>query len=123
MDLTSCHVELRVRDLPAARRFYVEQLGLAVLQETPALGLLALRAGGMRLSIFGDAATPVGAASVHLVLATPDLERTVHELAARGIDVDGMIEAPGFCRYVQTHDPEGHLVEIAQYLRDPLAPV
>jgi predicted enzyme related to lactoylglutathione lyase len=117
-------MELRVRDLGAARRFYVDQLGLAILQDTPAIGLLALRAGTIRLSIFGTDAAPLGPGPIHLVLASLDLERTVQALAERGVGLLGpLIEAPGFCRYVQTRDPAGNLVEIAQYLRDPMAPV
>ena len=56
------------------------------------------------------------------VLGTDDIEAAVDRLIGRGILFTGQVtEAPGFCRFVQTHDPDGNLVEIAQYLRDPLA--
>lgn len=120
--LIGCHVELHVTNLDAARHFYVDQLGLAVLQETPAIRLLALRVGNLRVSIFGDATNPGGAGRVHLVLGTEDIEGTVDKLMRRGVTFAGPVaDAPGFCRFVQTHDPDGNLVEIAQYLRDPLA--
>jgi predicted enzyme related to lactoylglutathione lyase len=121
MELTSCHVELHVSDLNAARRFYVDQLGLEILQETPAINLLAVRAGTLRLSIFGMEAAPSGPGPVHVVLTSLDLDRTVKQMQERGVIFAGaVIEAPGFCRYVQTRDPAGNLVGIAQYLRDPL---
>jgi catechol 2,3-dioxygenase-like lactoylglutathione lyase family enzyme len=123
MKLTGGHVELHVPDLAAARRFYVEQLGLQVLQETPAIRLLALRAGAMRISIFGTESVSTGPGAVHLVFGSPDLARTLVDLEAMGIPCAGPpVEAPGFCRYVQIRDPAGNLVEIAEYLRDPLSP-
>ncbi len=124
MKLTGCHVELHVEDLPAARRFYVEQLGLEIVQDTPALRLLAVRAGPLRLSIFGiDTPAPTPGA-VHLVFGSPDLARTMGELEAVGIPLAGLVvDAPGFCRYVEIRDPANNRVEIAEYLRDPLAPV
>jgi catechol 2,3-dioxygenase-like lactoylglutathione lyase family enzyme len=120
--LTGCHVELHVVDLATARKFYVDQLGLAVLQETPPISLLAVRAGNIRLSIFGDRKRAHQGSRLHIVLGTSDLERQIAILDARGVEFDGpVVEAPGFCRFVQTRDPDGNLVEIAQYLRDPLA--
>ena len=53
MHVTDLHFELHVYDLEAARRFYVDQLGLPVLQETPAMNLLAVLVGRSRMSIFG----------------------------------------------------------------------
>ncbi len=120
--LTGCHIELHVADLGAARQFYVGQLGLTVLQETPPISLLAVRTGSIRLSIFGDRQGTRQAAPVHIVFGTSDLDRQIATLKARGIQCDGpVVEAPGFCRFVQIRDPDGNLIEIAQYLRDPLA--
>lgn len=120
--LEGCHVELHVTNLAAARAFYVDQLRLPVLQETAAINLLAVRAGSIRLSISGDAGHAVSG-NVHIVLSTADLATTIEHLEARGVPIAGpIVEAPGFCRFIQTYDPDGNLVEIAQYLRDPLAP-
>jgi catechol 2,3-dioxygenase-like lactoylglutathione lyase family enzyme len=122
--LTSCHIEVHVTDLAAARHFYVEQLGMAVLQQAPAIALLAVKAGGIRVSIFGDRAAADQAGPTHLVLGTIDLDREIGRLQARGVVFEEpVIEAPGFCRFIQTRDPDGNLVEIAQYLRDPLVAV
>jgi catechol 2,3-dioxygenase-like lactoylglutathione lyase family enzyme len=100
----------------------VDQLGLTVLQETPPISLLAVRAGSIRLSIFGDRQGAREASPVHIVLGTSDLDRQIEMLEARGVQFAGpVVEAPSFCRFVQTRDPDGNPVEIAQYLRDPLA--
>lgn len=115
-------MELKTRSLTAARAFYVDQLGLRVVQEASAIKLLALTAGGLRLSIFEtDAAIADHAA--HVIYRTDDLEKMRAELSARGVTFEGEVrEAPGFMRYLVTRDPDGRPVEIAQYLREPLTP-
>jgi catechol 2,3-dioxygenase-like lactoylglutathione lyase family enzyme len=122
-DLTCRHVELRVTDLDAARRFYVDQLGLEVLQHAPAIQLLALRAGPVRLSIFGGLAKPAAAGACHLVFGVADLDAAIAALRAAGIEAADAQEAPGFLRFSAIRDPNGTLIELAEYLRDPLAPV
>jgi predicted enzyme related to lactoylglutathione lyase len=130
MSLSIAHVELHVADLPRAKQFYIEVLGLELLDEVPQIGLVALRAGGVRLSIFGSLTEADrmarGPGTMHFVYRSDDIARTAAELRARGIpleggDEHGIHEAPGFIRYVVLHDPEGNRIEIGQYLRDPLA--
>ena len=124
MTFISASFELHVRDLTAARHFYVNQLGLPVLQETAAINLLAVRAGSARLSIFGDRTDMSGKGLSQLTLGTANIDETIAELRARGVAVDGIpIEAPGFMRFVIICDPEGNTVGIAQHLRDPVAPI
>lgn len=42
-------------------------------------------------------------------------------LKAKAVVFAGEIfEAPGFIRDIATTDPDGNVIEIAQYLRDPL---
>ena len=124
MSFTSASFELHVRDLASARRFYVDQLGLPILQETAAINLLAVRAGTARLSIFGDRTDEVETGWTQFTLGTEDINATVSELRARGVVVHGQpIEAPGFMRFVIVSDPEGNTVGIAQHQRHPLAPI
>ena len=61
MNVRDLHLEMHVRDLSAAKRFYVDQLGLGVLQETAAMNLLAVRVGGSRMSLFCDRTDGEGA--------------------------------------------------------------
>ncbi len=128
MTFTSASFEIHVRDLAAARHFYVDQLGLPVLQETAALKLLAVRTGASRLTIFGDQTGDqtgvIGKQLSHITLATENIDATIAELRSRGVIVAGEpIEAKGFMRFVILSDPEGHTVGIAQHLRDPIAPI
>jgi catechol 2,3-dioxygenase-like lactoylglutathione lyase family enzyme len=125
--LASNHFELHVHSLDQARGFYVDRLKLPLLQYTPAIQLLAVKAGEIRISIFADRTieevTAAAAAGGHLVLRTTNLEETVRTLGECGVALSGISEAPGFVRFVSTRDPSGNLIEIAQYLRDPLAAV
>ena len=108
-----------------ARAFYVDQLKLPLLQDTPAIKLLAVKAGEIRISIFADRTieevTAAAAAGGHLILRTQDLEETMRTLRENGVRLSEVSEAPGFVRFASTQDPSGNRIEIAQYLRDPLA--
>jgi hypothetical protein len=48
--------------------------------------------------------------------------RTVEELQLAGIEVGDVNCVPGFLTYVQLKDPSGNLIEVAEYIRDPLIP-
>jgi catechol 2,3-dioxygenase-like lactoylglutathione lyase family enzyme len=125
MDLEIQHVEVHVSSIEKSKEFYVGKLGLEVLEEIPALNLIALKAGGVRISIFGGYepnANPFEKrASTHVIFRTANLEHTVEELKAKGVEFKGEIfEAPGFIRDIATTDPDGNVIELAQYLRDPL---
>lgn len=88
------------------------------------MNLLAVCAGGVRLSIFGDRADQFGAGPAQIILATDDLESTLSRLRDRGLSpVKPPAEAPGFMRFVNVLDPDGNSVGIVEYLRDPLAPI
>lgn len=124
MDVTDLHFELHVRDLAAARRFYVDQLGLPVLQETPAMTLLAVRAGNARVSIFGNRSDDGGPGPSQIILAVADIDAAVAELTARGVTVSGRPVAAGtFLRFVTTLDPDGNTVAVSEYLRSAVTPV
>ena len=124
MEVTDLHFELHVRDLAAARKSYVDRLRLPVLQETPAMNLLAVRVGNSRMSIFGDRSDHDGAGPSQIILAVEDIELAVAELEAEDIVVSGApVTAGTFLRFVTTLDPDGNTVAISQYLRDPIAPI
>jgi catechol 2,3-dioxygenase-like lactoylglutathione lyase family enzyme len=126
MDLGLEHVEVHVTALDAARRFYVDQLGLEVLDDLPALDMFAVRAGQVRISIFGGYEPKVRddrACGTHLIFRVPDLDEAIEQLTIRGVVfTGGIVEAGGFIRDIATVDPDGNTVEFAEYLRDPLVP-
>jgi predicted enzyme related to lactoylglutathione lyase len=125
MNLQLQHVEIHVSSVERAKEFYVTKLGLEILEEIPSLNLLALKAGGVRISIFGGFEPNLNPfekkAGTHLILRTDNIENTKDELTKRGVVFRGEIfEAPGFIRDISTTDPDGNVIEIAEYLRDPL---
>lgn len=125
MELTLQHCEIHVTSIENVRDFYVNKLGLPVLDDIPEINLLAVRAGSVRISIFGGyEPKPEGYerhCGCHVILRTDNLEETVAALTARGVVFRGeMVEAGGFIKDIATTDPDGNVVEIAEYLRDPL---
>ncbi len=124
MEISDLHFELHVRDLAAAKRFYVDQLGLPVLQQSEAMNLLAVRVGRSRMSIFGDRKDAEGAGHSQIILAVTDIEQAARELDSRGLTLSGPpMTAGSFLRFVTVLDPDGNIVAISEYLRDPVAPV
>jgi len=126
MKLELQHVEIHVSSIAAAREFYVDKLGLELIDDIPALNLIAVRAGGVRISLFGgyepDPSPASNRVGTHIILRTANLEQAIGELERRGVIFsEGIVEAPGFIRDIATTDPDGNRIEIAQYLRDPLA--
>ena len=122
MSLECTQVLVRLTDLALAREFYVDKLGLEVIEEYPTM--VAVRAGSVRFSIFAggkahgaDEDDPPST----MILGTKDLDATMQELSSRGIEFDGEVQtAPGFMRYISLLDPDGNQLYIAQYLGDPL---
>ena len=125
MNLKIQHVEVHVSSLSVAKEFYVSKLGLEVLEEIPPINIMALRAGNVRISVFGgfepDLKRDPKKAAAHFVFRTDDIEATYETLKSRGITFEKEItEAPGFVRFLTTYDPDGNKIEFGQYLRDPL---
>jgi catechol 2,3-dioxygenase-like lactoylglutathione lyase family enzyme len=110
-------------DLPRARAFYVETLGLRVTDESPYA--CVFEAGGTMLRL-----TPVRKLSKvrYTVLGwgVVDIAATVAALTAagvafvsfRGMDVDeaGIWTAPGGDRVAWFEDPDGNLLSVTQSL-------
>lgn len=125
MNLEIQHIEVHVSSLEKARDFYVRQLGLKVIEETPALNLFSVRAGSVRISIFAGYETQTEKrekqTGTHIIFRTQDISKTIAELKERGVVFKGEIfEAPGFIKGITTEDPDGNIIEVAEYLRDPL---
>jgi catechol 2,3-dioxygenase-like lactoylglutathione lyase family enzyme len=125
MNLELHHVEVHVTAIERAREFYVDALGLPVLDDMPELNLLAVRAGPVRISIFGGYSprddTDSDKPGTHLIFRTDNLEQTIERLRERGVDFSGsIVEAGDFMRDIATTDPDGNVIEFAEYSRDPL---
>lgn len=110
------HVSINVRDVEAARQFYVDALGLEVLPR-PELGVagLWLRAGQQEVHLLGIEGEPP-LAEQHFAFAVADLAALRESLATHGVRVSEPMRIPGVCLQAFTRDPSGNLLEFNQRL-------
>jgi catechol 2,3-dioxygenase-like lactoylglutathione lyase family enzyme len=101
-------VSFLTQDIPRAKRFYTETLGLEI--ETEGENDMEFRAGQVTLDIFNPssigqsfAPSPAG-----LALRVPDVATTRAELEAKGIEFDGETVDTGVCHMAFFHDPDGN---------------
>ena len=101
------HLFVHVRDLERARRFYVDYVGLEVLQEGG--GYLRLGgSGGFDMGIEERPESSVGAVGVEIVIRVPDVDAAAARLRAAGIDVTEPADQPWGARHAWLHDPDGY---------------
>jgi len=107
------HVSINVADVDAALTFYTEVLGLTQRSDRPDFGFPGawLDAGGQQLHLIGGS-VPKGEGQ-HFALRVADLDATVEELRARGVQV-GDPSPVGTGRQAFVMDPSGNLVELHQ---------
>jgi catechol 2,3-dioxygenase-like lactoylglutathione lyase family enzyme len=101
-------VSFLTQDIPRAKRFYTETLGLEI--ETEGENDMEFRAGQVTLDIFNPssigqsfAPSPAG-----LALRVPDVATARAELEAKGIEFDGETVDTGVCHMAFFHDPDGN---------------
>ncbi len=111
------HVSINVDDVDAALAFYVEALGMAPRADRPdfRFGGAWLDVGQQQVHLI-EAPLP-GDRGQHFALAVADLDATVAELRAAGIEVSDPSPV-GTGRQSFVHDPAGNLVE----LHEPASP-
>ena len=101
-------VSVLTQDLPRARRFYTETLGLEV--ESEGESDLELRCGQVTLDVFdpssiGQAFAPSPAG---IALRVEDVDAARAELEARGVAFDGETNVNDVCRQAWFKDPDGN---------------
>jgi len=112
---------LEVAELERAERFYVDELGLAVVERWQNRKAVWVLAGGTRIGLWEPQVGLEGSrggAHVHFALqiAEGDFDSLVERLRGRGLEVPvhefgglGAVEQPSRSAYET--DPDGHLVE------------
>ncbi len=103
---------LHVSDVPRAKKFYTELLGMTVAHESP--GHLFLNCGSQQVALFaktGGVPLEAGSDLNHLAL---DIESGTYEaikaeLEKYGVGVSGR---PGDPRCVYFNDPDGHRLQL-----------
>jgi catechol 2,3-dioxygenase-like lactoylglutathione lyase family enzyme len=106
-------VSVPVSDPDRAKDFYVNVLGMELLQDMPmsdSMRWIQVRPHGSEASITlvtWFPSMPAGSLK-GLVLETPDLETTIAEVAAMGFAIEGDIDEQPWGRFVTFDDPDGN---------------
>jgi catechol 2,3-dioxygenase-like lactoylglutathione lyase family enzyme len=106
------HVVFHVKDLPRAKKFYIEFLGMAVDHESSWQCFLKCGNQGVALFEVEDGAEVHGGSEVNhmaLRLASGDYQRVKTTLENAGIEVTGRRNDPT-CIYFS--DPDGHRLQL-----------
>jgi lactoylglutathione lyase len=124
------HVAIRVKDIERSLSFYVGKLGFTEmlrLTRDGRLWLIYLRiTDDQYLEIFPDgegerAAEREAVGYNHMCLAVPDIEKTVRELEALGIEmIRPKIKGADGNWQTWIEDPDGHRIELMEMAPDSL---
>jgi catechol 2,3-dioxygenase-like lactoylglutathione lyase family enzyme len=101
-------VSFLTQDLPRARRFYAETLGLEI--ETEGESDLEFRAGQVTLDIFDPSSIgqPFAPSPAGLALRVADVDAARAELEAKGVEFQGDTIVTGVCKQAWFTDPDGN---------------
>jgi len=101
-------VSFLTQDIPRARRFYGETLGLEL--ETEGEHDMEFSCGQVTLDIFNPASQgmPFAPSLAGLALRVPDVEAARSELEAKGVEFDGDTKDTGVCHMAFFKDPDGN---------------
>jgi catechol 2,3-dioxygenase-like lactoylglutathione lyase family enzyme len=101
-------VSVLTQDIPRAKKFYGETLGLPV--ETEGENDLEFRLGQVTLDVFNPASvgqefapSPAG-----IAIRVPDVAAARADLEAKGVQFDGDIVDTGVCHFAFFKDPDGN---------------
>lgn len=106
-------VQIPVKDVRAAARWYTDALGLTKTFEMPEANVVAFDLGEVSLGLFEVADGPAGPSDRRgfPMLRPVDLDKAHEVLASRGVAV-GAIEARGPYRWFRFEDPDGNPIEV-----------
>ena len=101
-------VSFLTQDIPRARRFYTEVLGLEV--ESEGENDMELRCGQVTLDLFDPSSIgqPFAPSPAGLALRVPDVDATRAELEAKGVEFDGETVQTSVCKQAWFKDPDGN---------------
>ncbi len=101
-------VSVLTRDLPRAKRFYTEVLGLEI--ETEGDSDLELRCGQVTLDVCDPSSIgqPFAASPAGIALRVADVDAVRAELEAKGVEFDGDTIETSVCKQAWFKDPDGN---------------
>jgi len=109
-----CIVTFVVKDLAAARGFYVGRLGLAVKDEEPGRYVM-VGAGSLHLCLdVEDEEQAALGGGATLIFQVRDVDRTAQDLDERGVACERRRGRGG--DYLEVRDPEGYLLVFTETL-------
>jgi catechol 2,3-dioxygenase-like lactoylglutathione lyase family enzyme len=101
-------VSVLTQDIPRAKKFYGETLGLPI--ETESDNDMEFRLGQVTLDVFNPASigqefapSPAG-----IAIRVPDVATARADLEAKGVQFDGEIVDTGVCHFAFFKDPDGN---------------
>lgn len=123
MDLKLQHSVIRVNDINSAKEFYLNKLGLELLEDSG--NFFAAKSGNVRLSFFGGYQKPDDPEDVRtgvsLIFRVENLEQAKKELAEKGINPLGdVIDIPNFHKFLEYEDSDGTVFFLAEYHVEPV---
>jgi catechol 2,3-dioxygenase-like lactoylglutathione lyase family enzyme len=103
-------VSFLTQDIPRAKQFYSEILGLEIESEGP--DDMEFRAGQVTLDVFNPASQgqPFAPNLGGMALRVPDVDAARAELESKGVVFDGETVQTSVCRMAFFHDPDGNLL-------------
>jgi catechol 2,3-dioxygenase-like lactoylglutathione lyase family enzyme len=101
-------VSVLTQDIPRAKRFYGETLGLPI--ETEGENDLEFTLGQVTLDVFNPASAgqEFAASPAGIAIRVPDVASARAELEAKGVQFDGEIVDTGVCHFAFFKDPDGN---------------
>ncbi len=101
-------VSLLTQDIPRAKAFYAETLGLEI--ESEGENDIEFRLGQVTLDIFNPASIgqPFAPNLGGLAIRVPDVAAARAELEAKGVEFDEDTLDTGVCHMASFHDPDGN---------------
>ena len=101
-------VSFLTQDLPRAKQFYFEVLGLEI--ESEGASDMELTCGQVTLDIFDPSSIgqPFASSTAGLALRVPDVDAARAELEAKGVEFDGETIETSVCRQAWFKDPDGN---------------
>ena len=109
------HVQINVADVDAASGFYTDVLGLTRREDRPDFGVpgVWLDAGDQQVHLMQTSVPP--GLGQHFAILVDDLDATVAELTARGVEVSAPMAVGPHRRQAFLSDPSGNGVELHEY--------
>ena len=101
-------VSVLTQDIPRAKQFYAETLGLPI--ETEGESDLEFTLGQVTLDVFNPASIgrPFAPSPAGIAIRVPDVAAARADLEAKGVEFDGEIVDSGVCHFAFFKDPDGN---------------